>query len=368
MTLPRIVIAAVACAFALAATACVEPRTELLSDEDIYVLEPWTTVAEQPVSYEARSPARSYGLPEAGQASIADLIAVIEANRDDSSYFFAEDRFASGDVPLADCRFDAAVATDQFPMRITGVVTHHPRRFVKVEVCDREEDERFWGTFVIEDDTGGIVVLRPGRSANFTFGDRITLDVYGAMLTFGLDADTRAILSYDIVDHTGVADDEAFDRTMLYEAIDRPFDASDSSEVRRIEGYTYQSPTNANFNEMLVADRPVAANYALDEPLIGPLLQCVRVCEGLCTSRCGVPALCSDACEARCDADRSSPTVDDTPTCWNVSIDIDLGRRGFSPPTGDRVQVTGPIVNNFDRQLWIYSPDQIVTLESDDAG
>lgn len=345
-------------------SACAEERAPI-SESEIWDDPVEQTAAGYPVTLLDREQGNSYDLPRAGMNSIADLISVYDGRGNNENYFFSEEYFTSEerDAPLQECRFDGAVPRASLPMVIEGVVTHYPRRFLKVEVCDFAEDERFWGAFTIEDDTGGIVVLRPGRTATFGFGDRVRLTVYGLMLTFGRDPDTRAVLSYDL---EVLSRDESPDleRPVLYERVDRRFGAEDATEVKQIEGVIFQSPNNANFNEMLVADRSIDMDFDAG-PLSGSLLNCVRSCEGACNVDCDYGDACSAFCEEQCSADPNDvPTVGETPVCWPVSIDIDLGRRGFSPPEGALIRATGPIVNNFDRQLWVYSPDQVEIVEA----
>ncbi|MBU6162736.1 MAG: hypothetical protein KGO50_16595, partial [Myxococcales bacterium] len=137
---------------------------------------------DEPVVFAERSEATTYGRPRAGEPGIADLIALLP----DGAISLTEPNLfvADGDVPSGDqCQGGGAVVAPGLPMVIEGVVTLHPRQYVKTPVCG--QDERFYGSFVIEDDTGGILVLRDGRVADFTFGDRVRLTVRGLTVTFG---------------------------------------------------------------------------------------------------------------------------------------------------------------------------------------
>ena len=196
------------------------------------------------------------------------------------------------------------------PMQIEGVVTLHPRYFQKVSVCG--QDQRFYGSFFLqdasscaegsddctEDQTGGILVLRDGRVTGFSYGDRVSLRVRAIMTSFG----QPAVLMYDqeeVVEPGNVYD-------VYYETLDREFEISDASEVRRIEGTITSEPTSDNFNELVL--------------------------EG------------------------------DNGSVWTVSIDRELANRGLDLQNGDRVQLTGPVINSYGLNLLIASKGQIEHL------
>ncbi len=301
-----------------------------------------------------RDEGNAYGLPREGELGIADLIAAYPQGTRATIFVGESDRST-----LTDCRGGAPLVIDELPMTIEVVVTHHPRRFMKPEVCF--QDERYWGTYTVEDDTGGITVLRGERTANFTFGDRALLTVRALTWTFSLDQDTRAVLVADLQPLTATATDD-FERPVLFSKLDRGFTADDATEVKQVEGWVFQSPSNDNFNEMIMTQTAIDVE-ATALPLEGPLLTCVRTCESTCRSRCDDGTLCFEICEDLCLDSTDIPAADEIPACWRVSMDIDLGRRGFSPEVGSHLRATGPIVNNFDRQMWIYTPAQIEFLD-----
>jgi hypothetical protein len=300
-----------------------------------------------------------------GEPGIAELIAIFNEELSSSvGYAFAESVFDRGDPPLQECRTAGAIPTDRLPVTVEGVVTYHPRKFFKVEVCSGDEDERNWGAFTIEDDTGGVLVLRLGRTNNFSFGDRVRLTVYGIMRTFSQEPDTRAVLSYDL---EKISEDSAEqDEPVLFETTADSFGREDVTVVRRVEGYVVQPPTNRNFNEMLLANVPVSdANDRFPADPTREQSDCVLACENRCrTAGCSLGAICTETCESICvSSDYVLPDEPDLPSaCWSSNIDIDLGRRGFTVPRGAFIRATGPIVNNFSRQLLIYTPDQVEIL------
>ena len=356
-------LAAFACLTLVAALApaCVEHREPIPASE-IWPDEVTSRDVDSPILFLDRADGHSYGLPREGEPGIADLIGLLEGRASNQNYFFAPEEFEGLDAPLQLCRFAPAVALVDLPMQLEAVVTHHPRRFVKVEMCERFEDERYWGSFTIEDDTGGILVLRGARTSPFTFGDRVLITVRGLMLTFGPQPDTRAVITFTLEPLTATAGPE-LERPVLYSVIERPFGPQDSTVVRQIEGWVYQKPTNDNFNDMLVASYRVGRDVELE--LEGDALTCVRTCEGRCAGACRYADICLDACREHCAADVTPPEAADLPVCWSVGIDIDLGRRGFSPDVDSHVRVTGPVVNAFDRQLWVYSPNQVEWIDDE---
>jgi hypothetical protein len=190
---------------------------------------------------------------------------------------------------------------DELPAVIEGVVTLHPRYFMKVSVCGTEE--RYYGSYIIQDGSAGIHVLKDSRVAEFDIGDRVRLRVRALMRNFG----TRAVLAFD---QEEVLTTPATREAVYYEAIERNFiEQTDLYEVRRITGRVVLEATNQNFNEMEV--RP--------EGVVG-----VR---------------------------------------WLVSLDRELGTRGVAPPAGALVELTGPIIESFGLRMVISNLGQIRVIE-----
>jgi hypothetical protein len=312
-------------------------------------------VLQEPIEFAERSGGVSYGLPADGASSVADLIGIFP----EGGVGFGEATIFSGDT------FDGAEDlcptwgrehTRRLPMTIDAVVTLLSRQYVKVEVC--AQDERHYGSYVIEDDTGGIVVLRDSRIADFTYGDRVRMTVKAITLTFGRDDDTRAILLADVQKLPNA------DESVLFERTGVPFGRSMVSRVHQVEGWVHVRPTNNNFNEMVLTDKEYEVGIGARTDLEGGLLQCVRSCESLLSTSeiCGVSEVWSDVCVSECAGDNQVETGD-LPVCWRVALDAELGRRGFSPEVGHRVRATGPIVNSFDYVMWVLSLGQVEFLD-----
>lgn len=308
---------------------------------------PQSRVAGEEIAYASRLDGASYGLPRDGMASIADLIALFPTQPvgvSDPDIFVAPDL----SFPTDQCRGGAPEVVRELPMTIEGVVTLHPRQYMKVTICG--QDERHYGVFTIEDDTGGIVVLRDSRVAPYSFGDRVRLRVKAITLTFGRELDTRAILVSDI-EKLPVASG-----AIAYRETSEPFSSADVGDTVQVEGYVHIEPVSRNFGSMLVTSAP----FTRGRPAVsGDMLQCVRTCEVRCLDGCPSNEACGDICPDLCVRNGARFVQDELPSCWIVGIDAELQRRGFSPPYGAPVRARGPVVNNFDVQMWVNSPGQI---------
>ncbi|MGB0647776.1 MAG: hypothetical protein ACPGQS_11405, partial [Bradymonadia bacterium] len=179
--------------------------------------ERWPETGEQhevsePVPLAERTVGQVYGLPRNGLQSISDLIAVLpetDIGRD-------EPKFYSAPAQALMCTNGRAAQSADLPMTIEGVITIPGTYYIKVSVCDQEE--KFYGSFVVEDDTGGIMVLRDSRVSQVQPGDVVRMTVHTMAVSDNLGRiDSRAILSYDL-EILGEKRDVLFERTT--EALD----------------------------------------------------------------------------------------------------------------------------------------------------
>jgi hypothetical protein len=315
---------------------------------------------EEPLNFIERDESTSYGLPREGMASVAELVELLPADeieRTNPNIFTA----AGDELVSPQCQGGGSDTLTGLPMVVEGVVTLHPRLYIKTEICG--SDERFYGSFVLEDDTGGILVLRDGRVAPFKTGARIRMTVRGLAVTFGRDPDTRAVITADF-EELPVATD-----SVLYAEQEGPFTAADVGLTRRIEGVVLQSPTNDNFSSMLIADRslPPATDSFEAEAVCLELCSsdCNRICpsEGQQVCRRGLcPAICESTGNQYNDGgEELLPGV-----CWEVSLDAELVRRGTSPAIGTPMAVIGPVGNSFGRKIWVQRLGQLQTNLSDE--
>lgn len=131
--------------------------------------------------------------------------------------------FAPGD-DYGDAR--CASETDSaLPTEITGVVTIPPRFYFKTAGCNNG-DEKYYGSFFVEDDTGGVFVLGDSKAAHFTVGDTVTLRVRAVRTRYDLDM----VYSWDLVEVDGER------RAVRYRETTQPLGPADVAAVRRVEG------------------------------------------------------------------------------------------------------------------------------------
>ena len=126
-----------------------------------------------------------------GQTPIGDLV-----DPNDFSVVFGSDE----DLQVGQC--DGWSTTDNLPVEITGIVTIHPRLYSKKSGCDPistdrvyPSDEKYYGSYFIEDASGGMFVLGDTKVAHFDHGDRVTLKVRAVKKEFG----TQMISTHDVV-------------------------------------------------------------------------------------------------------------------------------------------------------------------------
>jgi hypothetical protein len=341
---------------ALAVAACsAEPRAGRVDPDDIWTEPGGPAPAPPPLDFADRADGKSYGLPRQGQPSIADLLALFPQaplGVSDPDVFVAP----GIEVATDQCRGGHVVTVDGLPLTIEAVVTILPRQYMKLPICD--QDERHYGVFTVEDDTGGLIVLRDSRVAEFDLGDRIELTVSGITLTYGAQLDTRAVLIAEVTP-------KGESGPVLFETAHEAFTADDTGHVRRVSGTVAQVPTNDNFSQLVLTPRPLRTDVALGD-LSGAALSCALTCQGRCLESCGmaIPELCDPACAGACRDLAPGETLppEEVPLCWVVGLGSELGRRGLTYPLGAHLQVTGPVVHSFDRQIWVLDQGQVETL------
>jgi hypothetical protein len=177
--------------------------------------------------------------------------------------------------------------TPDLPREITGIVTLFPRLYYKTEGCDGD-DEKYYGSYFIQDQSGGIFVLGDSKVAHFDAGDRVTLSIRGIADVF----DLPMVTVHDVL---------AIDRgpePIYYEIATQPFDLPDIALVRRIEGEVVTTKDTFGAFKVEAADG----------------------------------------------------------TQFDVSLDVELNRRGVDYPIGTHLIVTGPV-------LYSYSIFSIVVMQ-----
>jgi len=332
------------------ATACTaEPRTERL-DDVLWPTAPTTRETVEPVTYVERTAGVGYALPADGADGIADLIALFpegEVGRDDPNIFVS-------DVDAFNCASGKVEARAELPMEVEGVVTLHPRQYQKSPICD--QDERHYGSFTIEDDEAGIVVLRDSRVADFTVGDRVRLKVTALMLSYYRRPETRLVVAADVTRIDPPSADVG--RPVLYTDQTTPFAGEDVGFTRRVEGWVVQTPTNNNYGALMVGTRfPGLPGMGEIDPI------CESQCRGRCDRKCSPTACADTVCPALCRDGAVDVDEDDIPECWEINLDPELVRRSVTPEVGTHLAATGPVVDSFGLKIWVQRVGQLETLE-----
>lgn len=192
------------------------------------------------------------------------------------------------------------------PYVIEGVVTAHPRFYFKSSGCEWDSDEKYYGSFFIQDETGGQMVLGDTKVAKFDMGDRVRILARGAKTSFDLDM----VYSYDLLEI--VERGEA----IYYEEVDRPFacprtapidwDECDTGRVKRITG-------------TVVQEKDTFGDFVIEN---------------------------------------------DDGVRWHIGLDVELNRRGIDYPLGTRITATGPILFSFSTySLVVMRKGQIQVLD-----
>lgn len=321
------------------------------------------SVAE-PVTYEERQGDTPYGLPTASASAIGDLIDLVAARAPER---FSDPRTFTSLEGRFPCPGGGVEVLPGLPVTIEGVITLHPRQYVKVPVCD--QDEKHYGTFTIEDDTGGIMVLRDSRIAPFTAGDRVRMRINAVTYTY-IDPTTRTVLSADmeLMDPPG-ADRE---RVVYYERQTTPFSIADITQTKRIIGYVAQPPSNKNFSTMIIADKKFwddsdAAEQDNAQAPSEETDRSSRICMANCMGQCGCGfSVCQDRiCPSFCRGPNPEFDPAKMPMCWETSLDQEMVRRGLTYDTRTKVSVTGPVVDSYGLKIWIQRLGQVEVLQND---
>ena len=107
---------------------------------------------------------------------------------------------ANGPPPLAQTMRGRAtvvkpVEREDLPFEVEGIVTLHPRWYFKTHGCD-DGDEKFYGSFFIQDGTSGIFVLGDSKVAHFDMGARVKMKVRGVRTIY----DLNVVYAHDITE------------------------------------------------------------------------------------------------------------------------------------------------------------------------
>lgn len=138
--------------------------------------------------------------------------------------------FAPGDTYATGVGCTTAT-NPELPVEIDGIVTLHPRWYMKLQGCNRAE-EKYYGNWFIEDATGGIFVVGDSKVAHFDVGDRVRILVRGVRTNFGM----HMVYVHDVLEVSREA------RPVYYQAVDRPLGPEDMGQTRRVRGTVVGPP------------------------------------------------------------------------------------------------------------------------------
>lgn len=236
--------------------------------------------------------------------------------------------FTPQDAPPENC--EGWRSDPSLPREITGIATVHPRMYIKVSGClppddfSVDSDEKYYGSYYIQDRSGGFFVLGDSRVAHFEMGDRVTLRVRAIKEYFG----SLMISAHDVVEVQ-----RGPEPIFFREVEGRVLSSSDQAEVVRIEGTVAAEMGDFGEIYLCTGDSP-DTSLVSDQARNGDL----------------VPA-CA----------RSNVT---DPPWFKVGLDVELQRRGHSVAPGERIQVTGPVHLSFgDYQVTVMKLGQMTRLD-----
>ena len=121
----------------------------------------------------------------------------------------------------------SSITSASLPWEVVAVVTLHPRYYFKTNGCDAASDEKYYGSYFIEDATGGVFVLGDSRVAHFDAGTRVRITLRGARTAYELDM----IYAHDIVEI-----DRSEVHPIHFSLADGALGGDDVGEVRRVTG------------------------------------------------------------------------------------------------------------------------------------
>lgn len=139
-------------------------------------------------------------------------------------------RFAPGDGYVTDNSCEGREESD-LPVEFEGIVTLHPRWYMKLSGCERS-DEKYYGNYFIEDATGGIFVVGDSKVAHFDVGDRVKMRVRAIRTDF----DFNMVYAHDIVEVNREA------RPIYYQWAQEGIGNPDIGETRRVRGVMSTEP------------------------------------------------------------------------------------------------------------------------------
>lgn len=171
---------------------------------------------EEPVAFTDQP----YDFPADPAAGIGALMDAVFPVSSGTIAYSDADQFSDD----TDC---SSTVDSNLPAVIEGVVTLHPRYYFKTNGCDFASDEKYYGSFFIQDGTGGVFVLGDSRVAHFDVGAKVRMKVRGVRTAY----DLNMVYAHDI-------EEVYYDEThaVYYTEPSGSLGARDVGEVRRVSG------------------------------------------------------------------------------------------------------------------------------------
>lgn len=236
----------------------------------------------------------SYAMP-----SGPGIVAVENAVRT-GSRVYSNEASPSGTCPFWE-------TSNALPIETWAMVTLHPRLYYKTRGCDAGSDEKYYGSYFIEDESGGIFVLNDSKVAHYEMGDRIKIRVDAVAESFGLP------------------------RVMTHEVLEVDRGPYPIKYVRATATSPGSGAGEWQYDDLSLIGRVVRVEgTVVDEP----------------------------------DTFGQFHVVDDDDQFHTVNIDSELNRRKYRAPIGSRVQVTGPVLNSFGHKIVVMRIGQLEILEN----
>lgn len=168
--------------------------------------------------------------------------------------------FAPDDAPSPDAACADWTTSDALPAVIEGIVTLHPRFYYKTSGCqpdqDVDADEKYYGSYFVQDASGGFFVLGDSKVAHFDMGDRVRIEVRAVKESF----DSVMISAHDVVEV------QRGPEPIWYQTRTEALGFDDVATVVRMEGTVVTEPTT--FGEIyLETDGGVRFKMSLDAEL-----------------------------------------------------------------------------------------------------
>ena len=182
----------------------------------------------------------------------------------------------TGNTPIADIpspelgSFETHFATSMFapacegwqrsadlPVEIEGIVTIHPKYYFKTSGCqgdrDADSDEKYYGSYFIQDDSGGMFVLGDSKVAHFNMGQRVRLKIRAIKESF----DLQMVIAHDVEE---IGRDV---EPIYYQTPDGPLSFEHMARVQRVTGTVISDASN--FGELLVeSDEGITYSIKVD--------------------------------------------------------------------------------------------------------